>query len=144
MWKVSYIHRNDYRQGVYTLMSCNMHTNQLGTQWHSQPTVTLMPGHSFFTHNVTTYLNAEPIFMRAQKIMHIQYNLLDSAHVITYTQLDTTHWCLLKLISLHQPKSCDHVVQSNWMIHFTIHQQKNWLVLKNHLQLTVHHHLVAG
>ena len=29
------------------------------------------------------------------------------------------------------------------MIHFTIHQQTNWLVLKNHQQFIVHHCLVA-
>ena len=29
------------------------------------------------------------------------------------------------------------------MIHFTINQQTNWLVLKDHLQLIVHHCLVA-
>ena len=37
--------------------------------------LTLIPGHRFFTHNVTTCLDAEPTFMKAQKIMHIQYNI---------------------------------------------------------------------
>ena len=37
--------------------------------------LTLMPGHRFFTHNVTTCLDAGPTFMKAQKIMYIQYNL---------------------------------------------------------------------
>ena len=37
--------------------------------------LTLMPGHRFFTHNATTRLDARPTFMKALKIMHIQYNL---------------------------------------------------------------------
>ena len=37
--------------------------------------LTLMPGHRYFTHNITTCLDAGPTFMKAQKIMHIQYNL---------------------------------------------------------------------
>ena len=37
--------------------------------------LTLMPEHRFFTHNATTGLDTRPTFMKALKIMHIQYNL---------------------------------------------------------------------
>ena len=42
-------------------------------QWRSQPNSDARA--QIFTHNVTTCLDAGPTFMKAQKIMHIQYNL---------------------------------------------------------------------
>ena len=42
-------------------------------QWRSQPNSDART--QIFTHNVTTCLDAGPTFMKAQKIMYIQYNL---------------------------------------------------------------------
>ena len=44
-------------------------------QWRSQPNSDARAQIFQVTHNVTTCLDSGPTFMKAQKIMHIQYNL---------------------------------------------------------------------